>query len=157
MFNETPSKSEVSNWQSLKSVVLKFLGNHQCTEYEKEIKELLRVSTNLGYECQPDYTFCSHTWTIFQKNMDIWVNNWVSSFNKTFALWKSTTKAFKILIYSLTTAGAWNGMQWLPSIEKILERTLHPWIASFLYSSVYHVTTFIFFQNNSSCFVLPNC
>ena len=40
MFDETLSEAELSPWQSLKSVVIKSLGNHRGAEYEKEIKEL---------------------------------------------------------------------------------------------------------------------
>ena len=42
MFDEALSEAELSTWQSLKSVVINFRGNHQSIEYEKEIKELLK-------------------------------------------------------------------------------------------------------------------
>ena len=42
LFDEVLSEAEVSAWQSLKSVVSYFLGNHWSAKYEKEIEELLK-------------------------------------------------------------------------------------------------------------------
>ena len=42
VFNEALSKSELSAWHSLKSVVVNLLENHRSAEYEKEIQELLK-------------------------------------------------------------------------------------------------------------------
>ena len=39
MFDEAWSKAELSTWQSLKSVITKFLGNHWSVEYNKEIEK----------------------------------------------------------------------------------------------------------------------
>ena len=36
VFGEALSEAELSAWQSLKSIVINYLGNHQCAEYEKE-------------------------------------------------------------------------------------------------------------------------
>ena len=41
MFEKALSKTELSTWQSLKSVVTNFLNNHWSAEY-KEIEELLK-------------------------------------------------------------------------------------------------------------------
>ena len=40
MSDEALSEAELSTWQSLKSVVTNFQGNHLSSEYEKEIEEL---------------------------------------------------------------------------------------------------------------------
>ena len=56
MFDEAACKAELSALQSLKSVVTNYLENHRSTEYEKEIKILLksfrqletRISTKLN-------------------------------------------------------------------------------------------------------------
>ena len=42
MFDKALSKAEMSIWQSLKSAITNFLGNHQSAEYKKEIEELLK-------------------------------------------------------------------------------------------------------------------
>ena len=42
MFDEALNKAELSVWQSLKSVVTNFLGNHQNAGYEKKIEDLLK-------------------------------------------------------------------------------------------------------------------
>ena len=42
MFDEPLSEAKLSAWQSLKSIVTNFLGNHQIVEYKKEIEELLQ-------------------------------------------------------------------------------------------------------------------
>ena len=42
MFDEARSEAELSDRQSLKSVVTNFLGNHRSAEYKKEIEELLK-------------------------------------------------------------------------------------------------------------------
>ena len=47
IFDKDLSEDELSAWQSLKSVVTNFPGNHQNAEYVKEIKELL-FSVSLG-------------------------------------------------------------------------------------------------------------
>ena len=48
MFDEAMSKAELSTWQSSKSVITNFLGNHHCVEYKKEIEELLKSFCQLG-------------------------------------------------------------------------------------------------------------
>ena len=49
MFDKALSKAKLSDWQSLKSVVTNFLGNHWSVEYEKKIEELLPTwSTNVS-------------------------------------------------------------------------------------------------------------
>ena len=47
-FDEELSKADLSAWQSLKSVVKNFLGNHRSAELEKEIEELLKSFHQLG-------------------------------------------------------------------------------------------------------------
>ena len=42
MFDEALREAKLSAWQSLKSVVTNFLGNHWCAEYEKEIEKSFR-------------------------------------------------------------------------------------------------------------------
>ena len=42
MFYEALREAELSTWQSPKSIVTNFLGNHTNTECEKEIEELLK-------------------------------------------------------------------------------------------------------------------
>ena len=44
MFDEELSKAKLLAWQSLKSVVKNFQGNHWSAEYEKEIEELILKS-----------------------------------------------------------------------------------------------------------------
>ena len=48
MFGKVLSEAELFAWQSLKSVVTNFLGNHRCAEYEKDIEELLESFCQLG-------------------------------------------------------------------------------------------------------------
>ena len=43
IFDEEPSKAELSAYHSLKSVVTNFLGNHLSAEYEKEIEVLRKT------------------------------------------------------------------------------------------------------------------
>ena len=54
----------------------------------RKLKSYLRVSANSGHVCQSNCTFWCHTWTIFQRTMEIWVNSRMSTFAKTFTLWK---------------------------------------------------------------------
>ena len=41
MFGEAQSKTELSAWKSLKSVVTNFQGNHRSTDYEKDTEEFV--------------------------------------------------------------------------------------------------------------------
>ena len=71
MFDEAQREADLSAWQSLKSVVTDFLGNHRSAEYEKEIQELQNNFRQLKHEYQSNCTFCGHTWTIFQRTVEI--------------------------------------------------------------------------------------
>ena len=73
IFDEALSEAELSAWQSLKSVVTNFLENHWNVEYEKKIEEFLPTQEFLP-------TFCGHTWTIFQRTVEIWVKSRMSTF-----------------------------------------------------------------------------
>ena len=92
-FDESQSETELSARQSLKSGFINILRNQRRSEDEKEIEENGRISANLRHECQSNCIFCVHTWTIFHRTVEIRVKNCVSAFPKTFALWKSATKA----------------------------------------------------------------
>ena len=87
MFDIALSKVELSVWQWLKSVVTNFLGKPpECWiwgENWRVTEEFLPIQ---GMKF-------SHTWTIFQRTVEIWVKSRVSTFTKTFALWKNATKA----------------------------------------------------------------
>ena len=48
VFDKGLSEAELSIWQSLKTIVTNFLGNHRSTEYEKEIEELLKSFLQFG-------------------------------------------------------------------------------------------------------------
>ena len=54
ILDEALSEAELSAWQSLKSVVTNFLGNHWSTEYEKEIEDILKSSCRLGAQLHLD-------------------------------------------------------------------------------------------------------
>ena len=47
-FDKTLSQAELSTWQSLKTVVANFLGNHRSAEYKKGIEDLQKVFRLLG-------------------------------------------------------------------------------------------------------------
>ena len=110
----------------------------------RELKSYWRVSANLEHECQSNCAFCNHPWTIFQTILEIWMKSKVSAFTKTFTLWKSATKATRMATFSLTTAGSWNGMWWLPSTRGSPWKIFYPWIDSFVYFSVYSGTIWAF-------------
>ena len=90
MFAEALSDSELSAWQSLKSVVTNILENHRNAKYKKEIDDLLKSFCQPGHECPWKCTFCGFTWTLFQRTVEIWMNSRLSTFTKTFALWKAS-------------------------------------------------------------------
>ena len=71
------------------------------------MKNYWKVSANSGHECLTNSTF--------QRTVEIWVTRSVSAFTKTFAEWKSATMFGGMKTLSLTSAGAWNEMQGLPS------------------------------------------
>ena len=82
MFDETLNEVELSTKQPMNSVVTIFLGSHWNTEYEKKLKSYWKVSTNPRHECQSNCIFCSHTQTVFQRNMLIWMKSSVCAFTK---------------------------------------------------------------------------
>ena len=59
IFDEALREVELSSRQSLKSVVINFLGNNRSAEYEKEIEGLLKSFQ--GTNCQSNCTFCGDT------------------------------------------------------------------------------------------------
>ena len=69
VFDEELSEAELSAWLPQKSVVKNFQGFHTPIESLEEWN--WRVSTNSGHECQSNWTFCSYTWTIFQRTVEI--------------------------------------------------------------------------------------
>ena len=61
MFEQALNSAELSAWQSLKSVIANFLGNHRSAEYEREVEELLRSFRQLGSRMSVKMHFlCSH-------------------------------------------------------------------------------------------------
>ena len=48
MFDKALSEAALSAWQSLKSVVICLLGNHQSVKYKKEIEELQKSFHQFG-------------------------------------------------------------------------------------------------------------
>ena len=95
IFDEALSEAELPSWQSPKSVVTNFLGKHRSAEYEKEIEELLKSFLNFRVRISIKLHFLqSHFDYFFFK--ELWRFEWrvgLALYTKTFALWKSATKA----------------------------------------------------------------
>ena len=70
MFEEALSKAELSAWQSLKSVVINFLGNHRSAEYENEIKELLNCFRQIKARMSVKLLFLRSHLDYFPKNRE---------------------------------------------------------------------------------------
>ena len=68
MFDEALSKSELSAWQSLKSVVTNFLRKHRSAEYEKEIEKLLKSFRKFGARISVKLLFLLSYLDYFPKN-----------------------------------------------------------------------------------------
>ena len=68
MFDEALSKAKLSTWQSLKSVVRNFLGNHQSVEYKKEIEELLKRFCQLLAQMSVKLHFLQSHFDYFPEN-----------------------------------------------------------------------------------------
>ena len=57
MSDESLSAAKLSAWQSPKSVVTNFLGNHRSSEYENEIEELQKSFRQLGARISVNLNF----------------------------------------------------------------------------------------------------
>lgn len=68
MFDEALSETELSAWQSVKSVITNFLGNHQSAEYVKEIDELLKSFCQLRAQISVKLHFLRSHLDYFPKN-----------------------------------------------------------------------------------------
>ena len=68
MFDEALSKAELPAWQSLKSVVTNFLGNHHSAEYEKEIVKLQKSFRQFRAQMSVKLHFLWSHLDCFQKN-----------------------------------------------------------------------------------------
>ena len=70
MFDKALSEAELSAWQSLKSIVTSFLGNHWSAKYEKEIAELLKSFRQLGAQTSVKLHFQRSHLNYFLKNCE---------------------------------------------------------------------------------------
>ena len=68
IFDVALSEAELSVWQSLKSEVTNFLGNHRTTEYETEIEELQKHFRQLGSRMSVKQLFLRSNLDDFPKN-----------------------------------------------------------------------------------------
>ena len=64
------SEAELSTGQLLKSVVANFLGNHWSTDYENEIKEILKNFRQLGAQMSVILNFLWSHLDYFPKNCE---------------------------------------------------------------------------------------
>ena len=116
MFDEALSNAELSTWKLLKSVVTNFLRNHQSAEYEKEIEEPLKSFHQLGAQMSVKLHFLWSHLDYFLKNCrDLSKDQDICFMEECYqGQWDVT--------FSLSTAGAWNGMHWVVSTGG------NPWI-----------------------------
>ena len=135
MFDKVLSKAELSAWQSLKSVVTNFLGNHKSTEYEKEIEDLLKSFCQLGVRMSIKQHFLRSHLGYFPKNWRDLSEEQVEHFCK------------DIRVIEKRNQGQW-GVNFLVDYfwrlkrvvaehrRKSLKKTFHPRKVSFAYFSV---------------------
>ena len=82
MIDEARGVAELSAWQSLKSVVTKFLGNYQSAGYEKEIEELQKIFRQLGARMSVKLHFLRSHLDYFPKNYKFVSKEQVSAFTR---------------------------------------------------------------------------
>ena len=143
MFDKALNEAELCTWQSLKSVVTNFLENHRSTEYKKEIEELL-----LSWGMNVSQTALSTvTLGLFSKELwrFEWWAEWVlsprySRYGRALArLVGCKLSRWLMLVLQMEYSGC-------QAQKEAPEKTFHPWIASFVYFSVYNVSFLLTYQ-----------
>ena len=137
MFDEASSDVELSAWQWLKSEFTNFLGNHRGADYEKKIEELKRSFCQCGAWMSVKLHI-QITLGLYIK--ELWRFEWTAEWSLSLihfhygrALPRPVgCKLSHWLLLVLETV--YGGCQ---ALEEVPEKTVHPWITSFVYFSVF--------------------